>query len=258
MARKKEGSRVANTRAMRESQAKQVTQDRGYWSNRINSAVRKTAESIIDIGHLLTEAKAALPHGEWLSMIEEDLPFTPSTAQRLKKIAADERLTNAARVQYLPPAWGTLYELTKLDDRDFDTVAARLTPETTRREVKEMVAESRPRERPPAAPASDPPARREPTGPRLVKDDEPAPAPAPAPPVEPSPAAEPEAVAPELAEPPIDPSEKRIPRGIRMAESLWAFVDEEAEARGDRASALIERWVAEKRDRARMLARGAR
>jgi len=40
-----------------------------------------------------------------------------------------------------------------------------------------------------------------------------------------------------------------------MAESLWAFVDSQAGALGDGgASALIERWVSEKRDAVRRVA----
>jgi len=35
------------------------------------------------------------------------------------KIARDERISNAAHVQHLPPNWGTLYELTKLEDDEF-------------------------------------------------------------------------------------------------------------------------------------------
>ena len=42
---------------------------------------------------------------------------------------------------------------------------------------------------------------------------------------------------------------KRIPRGIRMPASLWAWVDETAELLGEpNGGRLIERWVAEKRD----------
>lgn len=44
-------------------------------------------------------------------------------------------------------------------------------------------------------------------------------------------------------------NERRVPRGIRMAESLWEFVDHAAGMTADgNASALIERWVTEKRE----------
>lgn len=48
------------------------------------------------------------------------------------------------------------------------------------------------------------------------------------------------------------PPAKRVARGIRMGEDLWAFVDGMAPVAGEEsASALIERWVREKRDAVR-------
>lgn len=107
------------------------------WGDRIAAAWRKTVEGFLEAGRLIAEAKAALPHGEFLAMIEHDLPFKPSTAQRLMKIAADKRLSNAAHVQLLPPHWGTLYELTKLDDKRFEQKLAsgQIHPEMLRRDV---------------------------------------------------------------------------------------------------------------------------
>jgi Protein of unknown function (DUF3102) len=98
------------------------TQDAGRaaWAVRIESAWRGAVEGVLETGRLLTEAKAALPHGAFTAMIETDLPFKPSTAQRLMRIAADERLSNPAHVQHLPPHWGTLYELTKLSNEQFE------------------------------------------------------------------------------------------------------------------------------------------
>ena len=53
-------------------------------------------------------------------MIEADLPFRRQTAFRLMAVAHDQRLSNVTHVQHLPPHWGTLYELTKLDDATFE------------------------------------------------------------------------------------------------------------------------------------------
>jgi hypothetical protein len=44
------------------------------------------------------------------------LPFSTQTARKLMAIGADRRLSKGAHVRDLPPSWGTLYELTKLDD----------------------------------------------------------------------------------------------------------------------------------------------
>jgi hypothetical protein len=90
------------------------------WAARIAACWRASVESIIEVGRLLIAAKNALPHGSFGEMIDGNLPFTASTAQRLMTIAGDQRLSNPAHVQHLPPSWGTLYELTKLPDEEFD------------------------------------------------------------------------------------------------------------------------------------------
>jgi hypothetical protein len=114
-----------------------ITAERTQWAARISAAWQQSVTSIIETGRLLTEAKAALDHGEWLPMVETDLPFQRNTAQRLMKIAADSRLANRAHVPLLPPSWGTLYELTKLDDDTFDQRLrdGSINPEMQRKDV---------------------------------------------------------------------------------------------------------------------------
>jgi N6-adenosine-specific RNA methylase IME4 len=90
------------------------------WRERILSAWRKGVEAILDTGYLLTEAKKALPHGEWQDLIAKELPFKARTAQMLMAIAADGRLTKPQHVALLPPAMSTLYELTRLNDEQFE------------------------------------------------------------------------------------------------------------------------------------------
>jgi hypothetical protein len=68
--------------------------------------------------------------GVYLCQISNDLdldlgallPFTDRTAQRLMAVAADQRISNGAHVSDLPTSWGTLYELTKLDNVEFDLI----------------------------------------------------------------------------------------------------------------------------------------
>lgn len=105
----------------------------GKWPERINECWRKSATAIIETGKIISKAKEALEHGEFGAMIENGLPFSASTAQRLMAIAADPRLTKPAHVQHLPQAWGTLYELTKLDDDEFK---ARLKDGTIRPDME--------------------------------------------------------------------------------------------------------------------------
>ncbi len=67
----------------------------------------------------MIEAKKELPHGAFLNMIRQELPFADTTAGRLMKIANDPRIANSATSPNLPPSWNTLYELTKLNDDKF-------------------------------------------------------------------------------------------------------------------------------------------
>lgn len=103
------------------------------WAGRIGAAWQKSVEAIFETGRLIAEAKAALPHGEFGTMIANDLPFGDRTARMLMTIAADERLTNRQHVSVLPPSWGTLYELTKLDD---DTLTRRIKEGTIRPDMQ--------------------------------------------------------------------------------------------------------------------------
>jgi hypothetical protein len=121
-----------------------ITAERTQWAARISAAWQQSVTSIIETGRLLTEAKTALDHGEWLPMVESDLPFQRNTAQRLMKIAADSRLANRAHVPLLPPSWGTLYELTKLDDDTFDQKLrdGTINPEMQRKDVKRKLGEA--------------------------------------------------------------------------------------------------------------------
>jgi N6-adenosine-specific RNA methylase IME4 len=113
--------------------------DAHTWATRISERWRASVEAIIEVGRLLATAKATLPHGEFGSMIGNSLPFSASTAQRLMAIASDMRLSNPAHVQLLPASWGTLYELTKLSDEEFDQALGTqiIRPGMARREIAE-------------------------------------------------------------------------------------------------------------------------
>ena len=93
---------------------------RGDWVDRITNAWGAAVESVFAVGRELAEAKASLEHGNFEAMIKDDLPFSASTARRLMTIADDARLQNVHTVHDLPASWGTLYELTKLEDPEFE------------------------------------------------------------------------------------------------------------------------------------------
>jgi hypothetical protein len=78
-------------------------------------------------------------------MIEAELPFGSRTAERLMEIAGNDRLTNPTHVSLLPPHWGTLHALTKLDPDEFDEklTDGTINPEMTRADAKSSKKEER-------------------------------------------------------------------------------------------------------------------
>src|SRR6516225_6239229 len=98
-----------------------IVKTTAQWADEIKAEYGQTVESYIKLGRKLIAAKDALGHGEFEIMIEADLPFESSTAQRLMSIARHPMVSNPAHVQLMPPSWGTMYELTKLPDKAFET-----------------------------------------------------------------------------------------------------------------------------------------
>jgi DUF3102 family protein len=119
-----------------------VRKTRAQWAAEVRAAHKQSIDGILKMGRTLIAAKDALAHGEFAKMIERDLPFDASTAQRLMKIARDPRIRNAARVQLLPMAWGALYELTKLPDEAFEKAVASgaINPQMRRDDAAKLVA----------------------------------------------------------------------------------------------------------------------
>ncbi len=91
------------------------------WADRINACWRHSVEAIFAAGRLIAEAKAALPHGQFRAMCKSKLPFGQRKAEMLMAIAADPRLSNPQRIALLPPNWGALYDMTRLDDEHLET-----------------------------------------------------------------------------------------------------------------------------------------
>ena len=119
---------------------------RAEWVSRIQARWQASVEAILEVGRLLLDAKAALPHGDFEAMVKEDLHWSPPTARRLMAVAEHPVLGDRTHVHALPPSWGTLYELTKLPEPvlvralDDGTIA----PAMTRREVARLRGVARP------------------------------------------------------------------------------------------------------------------
>lgn len=115
------------------------------WAERITAAWNKSREGVLEVGRLLTEAKAALPHGQFTKMVEGELPFGERTAQRLMAIAGDLRLSKPTRGSVLPASWRSLYELTKLDDATLQEGIERgiIRPDMERKDLAPLLTERR-------------------------------------------------------------------------------------------------------------------
>ena len=110
------------------------------WAIRISARWRMGVEAIIATGKLLLEAKTALPHGAFGTMIETQLPFKERQAQMLMAIASDNRLSNPQYVALLPPSWGTIYDVTRLSDEEFTRAveAGVIRPDMERRDIDQI------------------------------------------------------------------------------------------------------------------------
>jgi N6-adenosine-specific RNA methylase IME4 len=114
---------------------------RTQWATRIGETWQEMAQGAIEawfqLGRDLIEAKDDLDHGEFMAMIESDLPFGDRTARRLMAVARDPRLTDRTHGSILPASWRTLYELSRLDDAEFNRLLEDgiIRPDMERQEV---------------------------------------------------------------------------------------------------------------------------
>jgi hypothetical protein len=85
-------------------------------------------------------AKSDLDHGEFETMVRDDLKMDPSTARRLMAIAEHPIISNRAHGHVLPPSWRTLYELTKLPDATLKAAIrdGLIGPEMERKDVVKL------------------------------------------------------------------------------------------------------------------------
>ncbi|MDC1213859.1 DUF3102 domain-containing protein [Rhodospirillales bacterium] len=90
------------------------------YADRVSIAWRAALQSIIEVGVILNDAKENLDRKDWLDLINNNLPFTRRTAEKLIKISSDARLSNPKNARYLPPHWTSLHEITYLTDEQFE------------------------------------------------------------------------------------------------------------------------------------------
>lgn len=122
----------------------QLLKQAEYYAAIVNAEWRKSVEGILNVGRQLIAAKEMCEHGEFLRLfkghensVSKPVPFCERTAERLMSVAMHPVISNPTHVSDLPQSWGTLYELTKLDDEQIiaGIKAGEITPSMTRAEA---------------------------------------------------------------------------------------------------------------------------
>lgn len=124
-----------------------ATKQTAKYVKAISAAWKRALEGILEAGKILAQAEKDLGRKQWLAMVENELPFTRRTAEKLLKIASDTRLTNPKYRNLLPPRWTTLHELTFLKDAEFERAITEglIHPDMERSEAERLIPSKRQR-----------------------------------------------------------------------------------------------------------------
>jgi len=115
------------------------------YATEIKEAWQEALGSILEVCRVLVEAKGTLEAADYNTLINAHLPFSRRTAERLTRIGVDKRLTSKKHRKVLPPHWGSLYELTQLDDEAFDASVdnGEIFPDMERRDVTVLIQQKK-------------------------------------------------------------------------------------------------------------------
>jgi hypothetical protein len=87
------------------------------WVAWVGEAWRKSVEHIILTGQRLAKFRSQFAHGKWEEAIEKNLHLSSSSVHKLIAIGEHKVLSNPSCMKDLPPSWGALYELSRIDDK---------------------------------------------------------------------------------------------------------------------------------------------
>jgi Protein of unknown function (DUF3102) len=82
---------------------------------RIKDFWGRTAAGVLEVGRELNRVKGWVEDGEFTEWVEEHLPFTLRTAQRLMTVARHPVLADPTHASCLPASWATLDALAHVD-----------------------------------------------------------------------------------------------------------------------------------------------
>ncbi len=119
--------------------------DRKAWAERLHRRIDTATTAILDLAADLVAAREQLGHGEWQSMVRDDLGRSPRWAQQLMSIARHEITGNAKHASLLPADTNALYELSRLPATRLEELIdlGVVKSSTPRSEVKSLVSRER-------------------------------------------------------------------------------------------------------------------
>jgi hypothetical protein len=88
------------------------------WAEIIKAKWQDSVNGILEVGLLLHNAREELDTAEFWTMTRDQLNFAQATVYHLIAVGTDLRLQDCNMLQ-LPASWGTLYELHRLTDEQF-------------------------------------------------------------------------------------------------------------------------------------------
>lgn len=106
-----------------------------FYVDRYNGYLCKSADAVIGLGETLVDAKQTLEEKSFKLFLERTgLNSSKSTYSKLMKIGENaDRLR--PYVNNLPQTWTTLYELSKLEADQFESIASQLNAYSTAKEI---------------------------------------------------------------------------------------------------------------------------
>ena len=116
------------------------------YAGEIRKLWTEASRKFLAIGEYLLQAQKAYKHGSKMQRLQELLPFSYSTANRLMRVAEAVQERRLLREQ-LPAHYPTAYALTTLSDEELREAERRnlVTPDVQRRQIEEFIREVRQR-----------------------------------------------------------------------------------------------------------------
>ena len=114
------------------------------WVTRIRSEMMTSIEAIIKVGSTLIECKESVEHGQFGAILDE-AGLKPRTAQMFMAVARNPVISNAHTHSHLPPAFHSLYMLSRLEEDRLQAGldAGIVEPTMTLNDIKTVVRRER-------------------------------------------------------------------------------------------------------------------